>query len=92
MLKTNHTVAFPAESAETRSLSEKVRARLRTAKQKGQSLVEFALVMPMLLLVVTGIAAFGIYLNNYMASDGCSEHRARVCLRLAGDRPQTRAP
>jgi Flp pilus assembly protein TadG len=33
----------------------------------GQSLLEFALTLPVLLLVVTGITAFGIAFNNYMA-------------------------
>jgi Flp pilus assembly protein TadG len=32
----------------------------------GQSLIEFALCLPLLLLIVTGILSFGITINNYM--------------------------
>lgn len=35
-------------------------------REEGQSLLEFALTVPVLLLVVTGIMAFGIAFNNYM--------------------------
>jgi Flp pilus assembly protein TadG len=39
--------------------------RLR-ASADGQSLVEFALTLPILLLVVTGLMMFGIAINNYL--------------------------
>jgi len=35
-------------------------------KQDGQAMVEFALVAPILLLLVFGIIQFGILLNNYL--------------------------
>ncbi|HEY7795076.1 MAG TPA: TadE/TadG family type IV pilus assembly protein [Gaiellaceae bacterium] len=41
--------------------------RIDLRKQNGQSMVEFALVAPVLLLLVLGIIQFGIVLNNYMA-------------------------
>ena len=34
--------------------------------QKGQALVEFAIVLPILLLLVFGIIQFGILFNNYL--------------------------
>jgi len=89
MCNLNSNVASPGVSVETRSPGEQVRTRFRTRKQKGQSLVEFALVMPLLLLVVTGIAAFGIYLNNYMALTDAVSTGARL---LAINRGQTTDP
>src|ERR1700743_1621436 len=43
-------------------------ARLRRVRASvdGQSLVEFALTLPILLLVVTGLMMFGIAINNYL--------------------------
>lgn len=38
-----------------------------TRKQKGQAIVEFAIIAPSLLLIVLGIIQFGIVFNNYMA-------------------------
>ena len=35
-------------------------------RNDGQSLVEFALTLPILLMIVTGIMAFGIVFNNYL--------------------------
>jgi Flp pilus assembly protein TadG len=48
------------------SRSERLRARLHFGGEKGGALVEFALVLPVLLLVVTAITTFGIALNNYL--------------------------
>lgn len=42
-----------------------VRALLR-AGEEGSALVEFALILPMLLLLTTGIFVFGVAMNNYM--------------------------
>ncbi len=44
------------------------RSKLRQLliQDKGQSLIEFALTAPFLLMLVTGIAAFGIAFNNYL--------------------------
>jgi Flp pilus assembly protein TadG len=39
---------------------------LRAGNEAGQSLVEFALVVPALLTVVMGILVFGIAINNYL--------------------------
>jgi Flp pilus assembly protein TadG len=40
--------------------------RLRALGEQGGSLVEFALVLPLLLLIITGFTTFGIALNNYL--------------------------
>ena len=88
MLKTIST-ATSGEIVETRYPGEQVRTHFRTGKQKGQSLVEFAMVMPMLLLVVTGLAAFGIYINHYIALTDAVSTGARL---LAISRGQTTYP
>ncbi len=43
-----------------------VRARLLTSDVEGQALLEFALLLPLLLMVVTGIYAFGLAFNQYL--------------------------
>jgi Flp pilus assembly protein TadG len=40
--------------------------RFLHANDGGQSLVEFAMVVPMMLMVVMGILVFGIAINNYL--------------------------
>lgn len=40
--------------------------KIRRRNEKGQAMVEFALVIPALLLVVFGIIQFGILFNNYL--------------------------
>jgi len=49
-----------------RSIGQRVRARLRTGNRRGQSIIEVALCLPILLLIATGICTFGIALNNYL--------------------------
>jgi Flp pilus assembly protein TadG len=64
-------------------------ARLRFGKVRGGSLIEFALVLPMLLLIVTGICTFGIALNNYLMLTDSVGTGARL---LAISRGQTTDP
>jgi Flp pilus assembly protein TadG len=40
--------------------------RILSQREEGQSLVEFSLVLPIFLLLVTGIFAFGIAYNNWL--------------------------
>ena len=50
-----------------------VRSRLSRRGEEGAAMVEMAMVLPILLLIVTGIYAFGIALNNYLQlTDGVS--------------------
>lgn len=64
------TAASLGASIEIRSLGERtrarLRARLRAGNERGQSLVELALSLPILLLIMMGIFTFGIAINNYM--------------------------
>ena len=46
-------------------------------KRKGQSLLETALVMPIMVLLVVGIIDFGILFNNYLIVSNASREGAR---------------
>lgn len=46
-------------------------------KENGQSLVEFAIVLPMLLLLVCGIIDFGWLFYNQLSLDNCAREAAR---------------
>jgi Flp pilus assembly protein TadG len=52
----------------------------RFGSEKGAELVEFALVLPFLLLVVLGIAEFGIMLQQYEAITNAAREGARVAV------------
>jgi len=43
-----------------------LRAGAKRSRSRGQSLVEFAVSLPILLLILTGIFTFGIAFNNYL--------------------------
>ena len=58
-------------------------------EQQAQSIVEFALTVPILLMVVTGIMAFGIVFNNYIMLTEATSVGAR---QLTVSRGQTLDP
>lgn len=45
---------------------------------KGQSLVEFAIILPILLLLIMGIFEFGMMLNSYLAIQNGAREGARA--------------
>ena len=45
---------------------------------KGQSLVEFAIILPIILLLLMGMAEFGMMLNSYLAIQNSSREGARL--------------
>ncbi len=47
-------------------------------KNKGQSIVEAALVLPVILLLLTGIIDFGLLFNNYLIVSNASREGARA--------------
>lgn len=49
----------------------------RFEKRKGQSLVETALVLPIILLLLTGIVDFGLLFNSYLVVSNASREGAR---------------
>lgn len=46
--------------------------------EKGQSLVEFAIIIPLILLIVMGIAQFGFMLNSYLRIQNATREGARI--------------
>jgi Flp pilus assembly protein TadG len=60
-----------------------MRTLLRRGEQ-GQSLVEFALIAPMLLLLATGIMVFGLAMNNYLQLTNAVSVGARTVAINAG--------
>jgi Flp pilus assembly protein TadG len=62
---------------------------LRGLEQEGQAMVEVALVLPVLLLVLTGILTFGLAFNNYLLLTEATSVGART---LAISRGETTDP
>jgi Flp pilus assembly protein TadG len=58
-------------------------------REEGQAAIELALCLPLLLLVVTGIFAFGVAFNNYLMLTDATSQGARI---LAFSRGQTLDP
>jgi Flp pilus assembly protein TadG len=65
------------------------RARAVRDGEQGSSLIEFALVLPVMLMVMMGIATFGIALNNYTSLTNATSVAAR---QVALSRGQTTDP
>jgi Flp pilus assembly protein TadG len=59
-------VSFPLEKATMIDAWRRVKARAGRLGKSGAAAVEFAFVAPVLLLIMTGIAQFGIALNQYV--------------------------
>jgi len=59
-------------------LKRKVMTLQSLKNQKGQALVEFAIVIPILLLIVMGILQFGLMLNSYLAIENAAREGARA--------------
>ncbi|RDU94554.1 TadE/TadG family type IV pilus assembly protein [Trinickia dinghuensis] len=72
----------------------KSRMRIRSAlikrrKQKGAALVEFAIVLPLLLLVVFGIIEFSLAIYDKAVITNASREAARAGIVLASPKPTT---
>lgn len=46
--------------------------------EKGQALVEFAIILPILLLLIMGILQFGMLINSYLTLENSSREGARL--------------
>ena len=57
------------------------------AKQRGQSLLEFALVIPALLILILGIIEFGKVFVQYFGLLYTADNVAQASARLGGDGP-----
>jgi Flp pilus assembly protein TadG len=60
-----------------RSPRRLARALLHSGEQ-GSALVEFAMILPMLLLLTTGVLVFGVAMNNYMQLTNAASIGARA--------------
>jgi Flp pilus assembly protein TadG len=66
----------------------RVWATLRARRRRGQSLVEFAILLPVLLIMLSGVVEFGIMLNYYLDLIDA----AREAARWASDADPIRDP
>ena len=66
----------------------------REQKEKGQALVEFAVILPVLLMVLWGIFQFGIAFNDYIQVTSAAREGARKAAvsRSLGGGAQLRPP
>jgi Flp pilus assembly protein TadG len=80
-------------SVAARLISSRLRAGLRgglgESSETGAAMVELAMVLPVLMLMVTGIFAFGIAFNNYVALTNAVDIGGRL---VAIDRLNTKDP
>ncbi len=72
------------EGVETSAGSSPTR-RHRLAERKGQSLVEFALVLPILLLIVVGILEFGLAFRTFQVVTNAAREGARTAVLRTTD-------
>jgi Flp pilus assembly protein TadG len=86
---TELTAASPEGRVGTQSPGKRARASLRTRNERGQSLVEFALCLPILMLILTGMMTFGIALHSYLELTNAVSIGARL---IAISRGQTTDP
>lgn len=54
-----------------------MQSKKKKVGQKGQSLVETAFILPIIILILTGIIDFGLLFNNYMVIVNASREGAR---------------
>ena len=66
-----------AAQAGTAVASRLARAHVRARREDGQAMVEFALVLPVLLLFIVGIIKVGIVYNNYLTLNDAVRAGAR---------------
>jgi len=58
------------------------RLQARSRHEQGQALVEFAFTLPLLLLIMFGIIAFGVTLNNYIVLENAVNASAQYLSTL----------
>jgi Flp pilus assembly protein TadG len=62
-----------------------IRERFRAGRERGANLVEFAILMPLLLLMLLGIIEFGYFLGEYNDVRHGAREGARLAAVNAGD-------
>ncbi len=76
----NHTIV--EASAHSRAHRACARSRLPTPGQKGTATVEFGLLLPLLILIVSGIIEFGVALYDKAVITNASREGARAGIVL----------
>jgi Flp pilus assembly protein TadG len=66
LLELNCMPETPQVRVTIRTRAERLLARVRAGGEEGSALIEFAVCLPVLLLILTGTFAFGVALNNYL--------------------------
>jgi Flp pilus assembly protein TadG len=89
MLVINDAATSSNVNGEKCSRDEQLSARVCPGDESGQSLVEFALCLPILLLIATGIFVIGIAMNHYLIMTNAVNIGAQ---QLAISRGQTTDP
>jgi Flp pilus assembly protein TadG len=81
---------FRSETAGSQELAVKPRRRRRLTLaglcrgEQGSALVEFALILPMMLMLTTGVLVFGVAMNNYIQLTNAVSIGARTLAVSAG--------
>ena len=57
--------------------------RIRLSEERGQSMTEFAIVLPILVVLLFGIVQFGILFNNYVTLTDAARAGARAAAGAA---------
>ena len=76
--------AKPSKPHSMRESFGECMGELPDSGEQGQSLVEFTLILPMLLLLATGIMVFGMAMNNYLQLTNAVSVGARTVAINAG--------
>ena len=72
----SRAATFAQLRVKPRSPRRSARALMR-AGEEGSAIVEFAMILPMMLLLTTGVLIFGIAMNNYMQLTNAASVGAR---------------
>jgi Flp pilus assembly protein TadG len=73
----NRIAALSGPSDLPKLLGRRFRSLLRTGDD-GSAIIEFAMVLPMLLVITTGILVFGVAMNNYLQLNNAVSVGART--------------
>jgi hypothetical protein len=69
-----------------------LRERSSTGKSRGQSLVEFVVILPILLIMLSGLIEFGFLLNHYLDVIDAARDGARFAANIDPLEPDTSPP
>jgi Flp pilus assembly protein TadG len=64
---------------------------MKLSEQKGQSIIEFCVVLPIMLVLLVGMVEFGIVLYDQEVITNCSRECARTGILLPPNPPRTMA-